>query len=57
MALAVGNWPQKHCPDPNVLQVVDATFDKATGLWTVTSATGLKVLGRVLIIADGATSK
>ena len=38
-------------------EVVAATFDKAAGLWTVTSATGTKVQGRVLVIADGATSK
>ncbi len=38
-------------------EVTDATFDKASGLWTVTSAAGNKVRGRVLVIADGATSK
>ncbi|GAX79984.1 hypothetical protein CEUSTIGMA_g7423.t1 [Chlamydomonas eustigma] len=38
-------------------EVVSATFDKAAGLWTVASASGEKVLGRVLVIADGATSK
>ncbi len=39
------------------LQVVEAQFDKAAGLWTVTSAAGTKVQGRLLVIADGATSK
>ena len=34
-------------------EVTDAVFDKAAGLWTVTSATGDKILGRVLVIADG----
>ncbi len=34
-----------------------ATFDKATGLWTVTSASGATVKGRVLVCADGATSR
>lgn len=39
------------------MQVTGATFDKATGLWTVTAASGAKVKGRVLICADGATSQ
>lgn len=38
-------------------EVTDAQFNKATGMWTVTSATGATVVGRTLIIADGATSK
>mmetsp|Transcript_4947 Transcript_4947/g.10643 ORF Transcript_4947/g.10643 Transcript_4947/m.10643 type:complete len:491 (-) Transcript_4947:717-2189(-) len=38
-------------------EVVGAEFNKEAGLWTVTSATGSKVQGRVLVIADGATSK
>lgn len=38
-------------------QVTETAFDATSGLWTVTSATGQKVRGRVLIIADGATSK
>lgn len=38
-------------------EVTEAQFDKATGLWTVTSAAGTKVRGRMLVIADGATSK
>mmetsp|Transcript_17105 Transcript_17105/g.47439 ORF Transcript_17105/g.47439 Transcript_17105/m.47439 type:complete len:498 (+) Transcript_17105:1914-3407(+) len=38
-------------------EVIDAAFDKANGLWTVTSATGAKVRARMLVIADGATSK
>jgi flavin-dependent dehydrogenase len=38
-------------------EVVSAEFDKAAGLWTVTSAKGDKVKGRALVIADGATSK
>ncbi|CAG9465313.1 unnamed protein product [Pedinophyceae sp. YPF-701] len=37
--------------------VTDATFDAAAGLWTVTSAAGQKVRGRVLVCADGAQSK
>jgi flavin-dependent dehydrogenase len=36
--------------------VSGATFDKAAGLWTVTSAAGASVRGRVLVCADGATS-
>ncbi|KAK9828932.1 hypothetical protein WJX72_002885 [[Myrmecia] bisecta] len=38
---------------------VEATpvFDKATGLWTVVSSKGDRVAGRVLVLADGATSK
>lgn len=42
---------------PTCPQVTEATFDKATGLWTVVSAAGAKVRGRVLVIADGSTSK
>ncbi|KAL6749979.1 hypothetical protein V8C86DRAFT_2824776 [Haematococcus lacustris] len=38
-------------------EVTDAKFDAGSGLWTVESAGGSKVQGRVLIIADGATSK
>lgn len=38
-------------------EVETAVFDKATGIWTVTSAKGDKVQGRVLVCADGATSK
>lgn len=38
-------------------QVTAATFDKESGLWTVTSASGAKVKGRVLVCADGATSQ
>lgn len=38
-------------------EVVDATFDAEKGLWTVTSSTGSTVVGRVLICADGATSR
>uniref|UniRef100_A0A7S0RJM7 FAD-binding domain-containing protein n=1 Tax=Chlamydomonas leiostraca TaxID=1034604 RepID=A0A7S0RJM7_9CHLO len=38
-------------------EVTEAKFDKASGLWTVTSASGAVVKGRVLVIADGATSK
>ncbi|KAG2447445.1 hypothetical protein HYH02_007770 [Chlamydomonas schloesseri] len=38
-------------------EVTGATFDKASGLWTVTSATGATVRGRVLVCADGATSR
>lgn len=34
-----------------------AAFDKEAGLWTVTSASGAKVQGRVLVCADGATSQ
>jgi len=37
-------------------EVTTATFDEATGLWTVTSASGTSVKGRVLVCADGATS-
>ncbi|GMH39603.1 hypothetical protein BSKO_07501 [Bryopsis sp. KO-2023] len=37
--------------------VVDATFDKEKGLWTVTAKDGSKVVGRVLLCADGATSR
>ncbi|KAK9909707.1 hypothetical protein WJX75_006409 [Coccomyxa subellipsoidea] len=33
------------------------TFDKQTGLWMVKSTEGKTVKGRVLVIADGATSK
>jgi hypothetical protein len=39
------------------MQVTSAQLDKATGLWTVTSASGAKVRGRVLVVADGATSQ
>jgi hypothetical protein len=39
------------------LQVTGATFDKEAGLWTVTSASGATVRGRVLVCADGATSQ
>ncbi|KAK9809673.1 hypothetical protein WJX73_003046 [Symbiochloris irregularis] len=35
----------------------DVAFDEEAGLWTVPSADGKKVRGRVLVIADGATSK
>lgn len=38
-------------------EVTTATFDRAAGIWTVTSATGAVVKGRVLLCADGATSK
>ncbi len=38
-------------------EVTGAEFNKESGLWTVTSASGAKVVGRVLVIADGATSK
>jgi flavin-dependent dehydrogenase len=38
-------------------EVVGATFDKEAGMWTVTGADGAKVVARVLVIADGATSK
>jgi flavin-dependent dehydrogenase len=38
-------------------QVTGATFDKEAGLWTVTSASGATVRGRVLVCADGATSQ
>lgn len=38
-------------------EVVDAKYDKEAGLWTVFSASGAKVVARVLVIADGATSK
>uniref|UniRef100_A0A7S0UUD0 FAD-binding domain-containing protein n=1 Tax=Polytomella parva TaxID=51329 RepID=A0A7S0UUD0_9CHLO len=37
-------------------EVTGATFDKETGLWTVTSASGTSVKGRILVCADGATS-
>jgi hypothetical protein len=39
------------------VQVTGATFDSASGLWTVTAASGTSVRGRILICADGATSK
>lgn len=35
----------------------DVAFDEQSGLWTVPAADGQKVQSRVLIIADGATSK
>ncbi|GLC44549.1 hypothetical protein PLESTB_000060900 [Pleodorina starrii] len=38
-------------------EVSGATFDKSSGLWTVTSASGAVVRGRVLVCADGATSR
>lgn len=38
-------------------EVTDAAFNKTTGLWTVTSATNATVKARMLVIADGATSK
>ncbi|KXZ48066.1 hypothetical protein GPECTOR_30g161 [Gonium pectorale] len=38
-------------------EVSGATFDKATGLWSVTSTTGEVVKGRTLVCADGATSR
>jgi menaquinone-9 beta-reductase len=38
-------------------EVEGATFNAATGLWTVTSSSGAAVSGRVLICADGAPSK
>lgn len=38
-------------------EVTGATFDKEAGLWTVTSASGATVRGRVLVCADGATSQ
>ncbi|EFJ46118.1 hypothetical protein VOLCADRAFT_82001 [Volvox carteri f. nagariensis] len=38
-------------------EVSSASFDKACGLWTVTSASGATVRGRVLVCADGATSR
>lgn len=37
-------------------EVASATFDAQAGLWTVTSASGATVKGRVLVCADGATS-
>lgn len=37
-------------------EVTNAVFNKVTGLWTVTSASGAIVKGRVLVCADGATS-
>jgi flavin-dependent dehydrogenase len=39
------------------MQVTGASFDKETGLWTVTAASGATVRGRVLVCADGATSQ
>lgn len=38
-------------------EVTDATFNKDTGLWTVKSASGEAVRARLLICADGATSR
>eukprot|EP01025_Chloroclados_australasicus_P014356 TRINITY_DN1671_c0_g1_i1.p1 TRINITY_DN1671_c0_g1~~TRINITY_DN1671_c0_g1_i1.p1 ORF type:complete len:510 (-),score=63.81 TRINITY_DN1671_c0_g1_i1:358-1845(-) len=38
-------------------EVSGATYDADKGLWTVTSTSGETVQGRVLICADGATSK
>lgn len=38
-------------------EVTTAVFDKDCGLWTVTSATGTALQGRVLVVADGATSR
>jgi len=38
-------------------EVTAATFDKSAGLWTVTAANGSKVRARVLVCADGATSR
>eukprot|EP00879_Flechtneria_rotunda_P026411 GHRR01028160.1.p1 GENE.GHRR01028160.1~~GHRR01028160.1.p1 ORF type:complete len:388 (+),score=119.24 GHRR01028160.1:77-1240(+) len=38
-------------------EVTNATFDAASGLWTVTAASGASVRGRVLVCADGATSQ
>ncbi|GLI68448.1 hypothetical protein VaNZ11_012869 [Volvox africanus] len=38
-------------------EVSGATFDKVSGLWTVTSVSGAIVRGRVLVCADGATSR
>lgn len=35
----------------------DVTFDKATGLWTVKSTDGKTVKGRMLVCADGSTSR
>lgn len=59
--------PQSHPPSPRTplpsppdlkegFEVTGATFDAAAGLWTVTSASGATVKGRLLICADGATS-
>ena len=38
-------------------EVTAAAFDRAAGLWSVTAADGTVVKGRVLVCADGATSK
>ncbi|KAL3161158.1 hypothetical protein ABBQ38_009529 [Trebouxia sp. C0009 RCD-2024] len=38
-------------------EVTGADFDKQQGLWTVCSSTGKKVKARLLVIADGATSR
>lgn len=38
-------------------EVTAATFDKAAGLWTVTAANGKTVKARILVCADGATSR
>lgn len=38
-------------------EVEGASFDKATGLWSVTATSGDVVKGRVLICADGAPSR
>mmetsp|Transcript_37320 Transcript_37320/g.105304 ORF Transcript_37320/g.105304 Transcript_37320/m.105304 type:complete len:488 (-) Transcript_37320:144-1607(-) len=38
-------------------EVTGATFDKDTGLWTVTAASGQTVKARVLVCCDGATSR
>lgn len=38
-------------------EVTTADFDRTSGLWTVTSASGEAVRGRVLLCADGATSQ
>lgn len=44
---------------PNPLSQVgtDVTFDKEAGLWTVKSTDGKVVRGRVLVCADGSTSR
>ncbi len=38
-------------------EVSGATFDAKEGLWTVTGVDGKAVKGRVLVCADGATSR
>jgi flavin-dependent dehydrogenase len=37
--------------------VVEATLDRAAGLWTIGSGSGNKVQARALVAADGATSR